>query len=82
MKQCEIAFSSMPNHEDDPEFFLPVADLDALYDFMATERVDVDKVRFNIFDLHLTANAFLSRIRTADEYTLNYWEMEGMLKNV
>ena len=76
---CAIAYSNMEKDEADPEFFIPVLDRDALYDFMVEERINMTEVRFKVFGAHIAANDYLSIERGIAHYPTTYKELDHWL---
>ena len=71
MTLCSVA---IVDGREDPFYFIPVADRDAMTDFMAEEKVELDEVRFHVFERHIDANEFVGgRLAIPRESALTFW---------
>lgn len=71
MTLCSVA---IVEGREDPFYFIPVADRDAMTDFMAEEKVELDEVRFHVFERHIDANEFVGgRLAIPAESALTFW---------
>ncbi len=71
MTLCSVA---IVEGREDPFYFIPVADEDAMNDFMAEERLLDNEVVFHVFERHIDANEFVGgRLAIPRESALTFW---------